>query len=301
MTEKKDIKEKIEDINKQLMELKREIDLLRKERYTIVEEQKNRFQRIIDIEIQKVTSSVDDSLREISEQTSNQIYKLHNEGKKVGKKIDKVAEEKAEEKAAKTLYSMEKQAARKLKKDVENQIEKETGKMKDAVKEAEKKAITDDLTQAYNRRYFMPRLQTEFGIARRAGDNLSLVILDIDDFKKINDTYGHPAGDNVLAEISGAIKKHLRKSDLLIRYGGEEFVILLPRTTKDKAVKTAERIRNVVEDIPFYWEGDSFNITVSLGVATFPEDADKSKDLLNIADKRLLEAKETGKNKTISS
>ncbi len=301
MVRKEELKEKIDNINKQLMELKREIDLLRKERYSIIENQKERFQRIIDMEIKKVSKSVEDSLREISEQTSNQIYKLHNEGKKLGQKIDKVAEKKAEKKAAKTLQSMERQAARKLKKDVEDRIEQETGKMKDAVKEAERKAITDDLTQAYNRRYFMPRLQTEFGIARRAGDDLSLVILDIDDFKKINDTYGHPAGDNVLAEISRTIKDHLRKSDLLIRYGGEEFVLLLPGTAKDKAVSTAERVRCIIEDIPFYWEGDSFNVTISLGVSTYPEDVKKYYDLLNVADKRLLQAKETGKNRTVAS
>ncbi|MEA3506485.1 MAG: diguanylate cyclase [Elusimicrobiota bacterium] len=286
-------------IDKQLVELKSEIDNLRRERHKIFNEEKERVRRIIDIEVKKLTKHVKSSMKELSRQTSRQVSRLYHEGKKVGQKIDQISEEKVVKKTAQTLEVMGKQAEKQLASNVKERIEKETSHLKEEMKVAEKRAIIDDLTGAFNRRYFIPRLKKELNIARTIDDNVALVIMDIDNFKNINDTYGHPAGDSVLEEVSDILRESKREDDVLVRYGGEEFVIIFPGMDKDAAYKAAERVRQAVNKNLFYWEGESFNVTLSIGGAAFPDDAGNYSDLLQKADKKLLEAKTTGKNKTL--
>ncbi|MBI5233291.1 MAG: diguanylate cyclase [Deltaproteobacteria bacterium] len=159
-----------------------------------------------------------------------------------------------------------------------------------------KKVTTmDQLTGLYNHNYFYTRLDEEMSRAFRYSVPLSLMMLDIDDFKMINDTYGHRVGDTVLKGLSMILKDCVRKTDVVARYGGEEFAILLPHTSLDGAVGEAERIRQFVEGHSF--SGIGRNITISIGVASFVKgEVASSGELVNRADRELYAAKKAGKN-----
>lgn len=162
----------------------------------------------------------------------------------------------------------------------------------------EEMAITDPLTGLYNYRFFTARLNQEVEKARRYRRQLSLIILDIDNFKDFNDTYGHPAGDNALKEATTVFRDSIRDLDTLARYGGEEFLVLLPETGTDEAYIVAERIRQAVEKHSFMMSDDlpEMNITVSGGIATYPDHARNAEELLKIADDVLYQAKNKGRN-----
>ena len=157
-------------------------------------------------------------------------------------------------------------------------------------------AIRDELTGLYNRRYFNERLLEEIERSRRYGEVVSLISCDIDHFKRVNDTHGHPAGDRVLALLAAILRNSLRKSDVIARYGGEEFVILLPDTTKEQARETAEKLRLRVAGTEIPHDGISLRITISCGVATLGENGNSSEALLDMADKALYAAKFRGRN-----
>ncbi len=162
----------------------------------------------------------------------------------------------------------------------------------------EKLAITDALTGIYNYRYFYTRLDEEFNRANRYGTNLSCIMMDIDNFKRINDTFGHKVGDMVLREIANLIKNTIRKSDILVRYGGEEFAIILPYTDKSGAILQAERIRTEIRGFRFSGLVEDISLTVSLGVATYPGEGISTPDeLVARADRALFQAKESGKDR----
>jgi diguanylate cyclase (GGDEF)-like protein len=151
---------------------------------------------------------------------------------------------------------------------------------------------SDSLTGLWNHGYFQYLLGEEIKKASLAKSKFTLLMIDIDDFKVFNDTYGHQAGDSMLREISGKFRDVSRKIDIIARYGGEEFGIILPTTKKEEALVLAERIRKAVEISP-----SLKNITISIGVASFPEDGDTKEALIAKADKALYEAKRSGKNK----
>ena len=127
-------------------------------------------------------------------------------------------------------------------------------------------SVTDGLTGLYNRRHFECNFEREFLRAERYNSKLSLAMIDIDFFKKINDTYGHGCGDYVLREIAYLALQTFRKTDMVFRYGGEEFVVILTETDIDNAIIPCERLRKNVEMYPFSYGGESFNVTVSIGV-----------------------------------
>lgn len=161
-------------------------------------------------------------------------------------------------------------------------------------------AVKDGLTGLYNHRFFQDTLDKEIERTERYQRPLSLVMMDIDFFKKINDTYGHPQGDIVLRSISGLFEKTVRKPDVAMRYGGEEFAIVLPETDIKGAVVVAERIRQAVEKLDIaIGNNQKINITVSLGVTTYdPGMSKKTKtELIESADKALYNSKQTGRNK----
>jgi len=291
----------LKELLKQIAHLKQEIDNIRRERRSIIEFEKKELRKVIDYEIRKLKEFVRESLAEISSETGQQLSKLQREGKKINHKIDSAARKKAEKKAAQTVYSFEKQAERHLVDTLKHRVDTETLKMKDDLREAERRAITDELTRTFNRRYFMPRLELETDIAKRVREIVSVLLIDIDKFKDINDTYGHPAGDSVLAELSSLLRGLLRREDVLGRYGGEEFIVILPGIRKELASATAQRLRREVKSHPFYWEGSSFNISISIGLAVFPEEASDYKELLQRADKRLLKAKREGRDRVADS
>ena len=155
-------------------------------------------------------------------------------------------------------------------------------------------AITDDLTNIYNRRHFLERMQSEIDRARRYGTPFSVMFIDIDNFKDLNDSYGHQVGDKILAELATILKHWARSSDIVARYGGEEFVVLLPMTDKPRSVTAAERLRTRVQRHTFYRRK---KLTVSVGVASFPGDGDTADQLLGRVDEALYMAKKTGRNR----
>ncbi|BDV43468.1 GGDEF domain-containing protein [Geotalea uraniireducens] len=160
-------------------------------------------------------------------------------------------------------------------------------------------AITDALTGLYNHRYFQQAFNRELNRAKRYGKLLSLIMLDVDDFKKFNDTYGHPNGDRVLAAMGDFLGEALRGADLAFRYGGEEFIVLLPETDFAMALQVAERLRRLVEERSGSVLDNvaTHGVTVSVGVATYPRDGETRGDLLKQVDDLLYRAKEFGKNR----
>ncbi|HVM32129.1 MAG TPA: sensor domain-containing diguanylate cyclase [bacterium] len=164
----------------------------------------------------------------------------------------------------------------------------------------QKLSITDGLTKLYSHRYFKQRLEEELILANRYASQLSLLIMDIDHFKRYNDTFGHVAGDYVLTEVAKILKGQSDVTHLVARYGGEEMVLLASETTKDQALDLAERIRAAIEAHVFTIGKESTGVTVSIGVATFPLDAKTNLDLIGKADKALYAAKENGRNQVKS-
>jgi len=157
-------------------------------------------------------------------------------------------------------------------------------------------AITDGLTKIYNRRYFYLVLQNEIERARRYATPLSLIMMDIDHFKKVNDQYGHLAGDEVLGALANLCKSLLRQADELFRYGGEEFTILLPETNAELAFNVAERIRRTIAETEFSTKKGPVKITVSLGVTEFNESHNDTGAFVDAADQALYQAKQAGRN-----
>lgn len=154
----------------------------------------------------------------------------------------------------------------------------------------------DGLTQVNNRRSFDEAIEREISRCRRYGRTLSLVLIDVDHFKRINDTFGHLAGDAVLKEVASAIKKRIRKEDLLARYGGEEFAVLTPEVDQKGALAMAEKVRKVVEKHEFSFDGERIPVTISCGVSTLGKKGDGAEALVQRADEKLYEAKEAGRN-----
>ena len=165
-----------------------------------------------------------------------------------------------------------------------------------------KQATHDTLTGLYNRRFLMEYFETELSRAQRRNQNLGVLMLDIDHFKRLNDTLGHDAGDFVLNEIGSLLRHTMRSEDITCRYGGEEFVILLPETNIENSVKAAEKIHNKLRQMDLKFESSPVgDITVSIGVATFPENGNSPEILIREADRALYHAKETGRNRTVVS
>lgn len=161
----------------------------------------------------------------------------------------------------------------------------------------------DGLTRLYNRKYFTERLTAEVAYSRRHKVKLAVLLLDLDDFKQINDTHGHPAGDMVLRLVSAQMQRVLRVEDLVARYGGEEFVILARSTGKTEAVRLAERIREAVGELEIPVSPErSLKVTVSMGVAALPDVAPEGgpNELIALADARLYKAKAEGKNRVVA-
>lgn len=164
-----------------------------------------------------------------------------------------------------------------------------------SIKKFRTAAAIDPLTECLNRREFNRLLKGHFANAKRYGKKLSLLMFDIDYFKRINDSYGHQAGDKVLKEISNAVQKEIRTGDIIARYGGEEFILLLPETKKSKAIELAERLRKVIENKEIVANGHSVKVTASFGVSTLNGNVDMM-NLVYEADTMLYKAKSNGRN-----
>lgn len=157
----------------------------------------------------------------------------------------------------------------------------------------------DGLTGLYNRRYWEEQFVLEFKRGLRSENPAALIMLDIDHFKKVNDTYGHPAGDEVIKTLGVIIKKAIRETDIAGRYGGEEFAIILPDTPVANVEFVAERIRRLVEKCTVVYDEINISFTISIGIAGFKQSFKESTQWLDTADKALYQAKETGRNRVI--
>ncbi|MDH5231790.1 MAG: diguanylate cyclase [Gammaproteobacteria bacterium] len=166
----------------------------------------------------------------------------------------------------------------------------------DAFKRLEELTNRDGLTNAYNRRYLSERLANEFDRITRYGGVLTLILVDLDFFKKINDEHGHLAGDQALITTVERIRKTLRGADCLARYGGEEFCIICPETDVEGATILADRIRVLLADAPISFQDIEFTITASFGVATFTPNMQNVDELLDAVDKALYQSKNSGRN-----
>ena len=169
-----------------------------------------------------------------------------------------------------------------------------------AVDKLKQVSDTDDLTGTYNMRAFSSMLQRAFRQAVRYGHALSVVMIDSDNLKQINDAHGHESGNRLLQHVVRCIREQLRGSDVMARFGGDEFIVLLPETNNKGALEMAERIRKAVEISRFDVRSGDTNITVSLGVASYPEDGGNLDVILDKADKAMYRAKQGGRNRVIA-
>jgi len=156
---------------------------------------------------------------------------------------------------------------------------------------------TDPLTTAANRRAFNEIISQEFSRFKRSQKEYALIMIDLDHFKKINDKHGHNMGDRVLIEVTERCKDNLRTHDIIARLGGEEFCILLPYTNLEQANKVAERLRQKTEAIPIISDGTRVKVTISVGISLVSEGDNDGHDAIDRADKKLLEAKSSGRNR----
>jgi len=154
----------------------------------------------------------------------------------------------------------------------------------------------DGLTQAFNRRYFEDTLEREMARCHRHHRSLSLLMIDIDHFKDVNDSHGHLAGDMVLKAVSTLIKSRIRREDVLARYGGEEFSLLLPEINQKGAAVLAEKLRKAIEKSVFAFDGIAIPVTVSVGVSSINKNIEEPSELIKVADTRLYQAKDGGRN-----
>jgi diguanylate cyclase (GGDEF)-like protein len=166
---------------------------------------------------------------------------------------------------------------------------------------ASRRAITDELTGVYNRHFLDDALENQVRRAREAGAQLSVVMVDLDHFRSINDKYGHDVGDAVLLQAVRVFKKHLRERDILARYGGDEFTIVMPQTGSQKAKDIALKVREEMEQLATlqHLPGNLNRVTTSQGVAAFPEHAKDLAELMKRADEALYMAKERGRNRVV--
>jgi two-component system, cell cycle response regulator len=167
--------------------------------------------------------------------------------------------------------------------------------------QTERLATTDGLTGLLNHRALQARLDEQLAQAQRYGKRLSLILCDIDHFKSVNDTHGHPAGDLVLKGVARTLARDARATDVVARYGGEEFAVVMPETDAAGGLAIAERIRERIAALSFETGQGTLRVTMSLGVATFPDDGPKKATLVERADGCLYHAKRSGRNRSVAS
>ena len=185
-------------------------------------------------------------------------------------------------------------------KSLQDELRKKNRQLEDLLTKLEILAITDSLTQIYNRRYFESVIEKEFENTLRYKTPASCMMIDVDHFKSVNDDFGHKTGDTVLKEIASIIKNNLRKVDVVARWGGEEFIAILPRTTKEDTLIAANRILKTISENKF--EGINRPVTVSIGIASIPDESiNNAEKLIHKADTAMYEAKKQGRNRVIIS
>lgn len=201
------------------------------------------------------------------------------------------------------LYCKTKSAEENLEKardNLETEVMNRTAELVKAKGKLEKLSITDGLSGLYNYRYLILSLESEFKRATRYSRNLALMLIDIDYFKNLNDTYGHMCGDYVLKTVAKLLKSNTRGTDLVARYGGDEMAVMLIETKTKSALEVAEKLKQEIGSYPFQWQTQQLSVKISIGLATAPAPGvQDASDLVNAADRALYQAKKTGRNAVI--
>lgn len=169
--------------------------------------------------------------------------------------------------------------------------------LEESQRELREQANTDALTNLANRRFFSHIANKELSLMRRQKEHFAVLMMDIDHFKKTNDTFGHAAGDHVLVQVARTLSGNIREEDTVARVGGEEFVVCSPYTNRLAAIVLAERLRKAVESLEIQYEGNTIPVTISIGISLQPQDGDSLETLLGAADERLYTAKNSGRNR----
>lgn len=191
------------------------------------------------------------------------------------------------------------QALIKLNKDLETQVERRTAELRAANEKLAEMAMTDPLTKVLNRRGFFARLTEEIARSQRYDRPVCVAMIDVDHFKQFNDMEGHRFGDEALRKIAQVLQINLRKSDALGRYGGEEFVLMMPETHSSRAREICDRLRGQIENVMFQGQNAGAYLTISIGVAAFPQHGIDPGLLIEKADQALYDAKESGRNRVV--
>ncbi|NPA40724.1 MAG: diguanylate cyclase [Aquificae bacterium] len=240
-------------------------------------------------DIQKVLRSVNEHDREITEE-GQKLEELSSsvQSQDIQKILNRIMHE------VRGLKSINRKFIKKLE-EQSHEIEK----LKEELRRAKEEANIDPLTGLRNRRSFERALSEFFRDYKKFGYPFSVIMLDLDNFKQINDTYGHIAGDKVLREIGNILRNYLRAKDVPARTGGEEFTIILPGITREEALTVAERLRKVIANYTVEHEDTKINPTASFGVAEVSEDIESPEDIIRKADENLYKAKKAGKNTVV--
>jgi two-component system cell cycle response regulator len=184
-------------------------------------------------------------------------------------------------------------------KRLQDELDEKNRELELANRQLRKLSITDGLTELYNHRHVHELLHEEFERSRRSGEPMAVAMLDLDRFKQVNDTYGHPTGDVILYDTARILRESAREIDMVGRYGGEEFIAILPGTDESAALRFAERVRSRVEGYLFRDGPKEIRMTVSGGVASFPAEAEFPDQLIKRADEALYTAKNSGRNRIV--
>ncbi len=260
----------------------------------------------------KIDKEYEESIVEkIAEELFNDIQKIlknvseHDKGiSERGKKLEKMASVVPNEDVQKILSRIMREVKglkninRKFIKKLEEQKE-EIARLRDELRRVKEEASIDPLTGLRNRRSFERALSKFFRDFKKFGYPFSVIIMDLDNFKSINDTYGHLVGDRVLKEVGNILRNYLRAKDIPARTGGEEFTIILPGITKEEALTVAERLRKVISNHMIKHDDKKINVTASFGIAEMRNDVEAPEELLREADENLYLAKKSGKDKVI--
>jgi diguanylate cyclase (GGDEF)-like protein len=181
---------------------------------------------------------------------------------------------------------------------VNKRLKKQLGEIRELQEQLQNQAMRDSITGVFNRRYLEVTLSREISHAKRKAYPLSIIMLDVDFFKNVNDTFGHKAGDDVIIAIGNLLQSQTRESDCVSRYGGDEFVLVMPEMSEEHAFQRAELWRNAIKAKEFQSGENKVKVTVSLGISTFPKNGSDSDALLKAADDALYQAKATGRDRT---
>lgn len=188
---------------------------------------------------------------------------------------------------------------KKFNEDLERTVAERTAELRDANERLSKLAMTDPLTKILNRRAFFSRCAEEVERSKRYSRPMAIVMIDVDRFKQFNDMEGHLRGDEALKRIAHTLQTSLRKTDILGRYGGEEFILVMPETSLPNAVEICERLRAAIEELEFQGKEEPAYLTISVGVAAYPDQGSDLESLAEAADQSLYRAKQAGRNRVV--